>query len=108
MSMQGVQGEDRSKLTRSESAQIRRRSFALLLDIVKPHRRRFTATMIAAGAGGAGTLESTGVSMIGSPTRTPNVGPVSAKAARLASRKSAMTRDRGTHCRIRRNIFISR
>ena len=46
MSMQGVQGEDRSKLTRSESAQIRRRSFALLLDIVKPHRRRFIATMI--------------------------------------------------------------
>ena len=44
--MQGVQGEDRSKLTRSESAQIRRRSFALLLDIVKPHRRRFIATMI--------------------------------------------------------------
>lgn len=46
MSMQGVQGEDRSKLTRIESAQIRRRSFALLLDIVKPHRRRFIATMI--------------------------------------------------------------
>ena len=46
MSMQGVQGEDRSQLSRSESAQIRRRSFALLLDIVKPHRKRFIATMV--------------------------------------------------------------
>jgi ATP-binding cassette, subfamily B, bacterial len=46
MSMHGVSGEDRSALTKKESAQIRRRSFALLLDIVRPHRRRFIATMI--------------------------------------------------------------
>jgi len=46
MSMHGVSGEDRSALTKKESAQIRQRSFALLLDIVRPHRRRFIATMI--------------------------------------------------------------
>ena len=44
--MHGVSGEDRSALTKKESAQIRQRSFALLLDIVRPHRRRFIATMI--------------------------------------------------------------
>ena len=46
MSMQGVKGEDRSQLSREESKHIRRRSFALLLDIVKPHRKRFIATMV--------------------------------------------------------------
>lgn len=46
MSMLGVSGEDRNTLTKKESTQIRQRSFALLLDIVRPHRRRFIATMI--------------------------------------------------------------
>ena len=46
MSMHGVQGEDKNSLTKEQSKQIRRRSFALLLDIVTPHRRRFIATMV--------------------------------------------------------------
>ncbi|MFT6973436.1 MAG: ATP-binding cassette subfamily B protein [Pontimonas sp.] len=45
MSMMGVSGEDRNDLTREESAQIRRRSLTLLLDVMRPHRRRFGVTM---------------------------------------------------------------
>ena len=45
MSMMGVAGEERNDLTREESAQIRRRSLTLLLDVMRPHRRRFGVTM---------------------------------------------------------------
>jgi len=45
MSMMGVSGEERNDLTREESAQIRRRSLTLLLDVIRPHRRRFGVTM---------------------------------------------------------------
>ena len=40
MSMIGVKGEDRGDLTREESRRIRRRSVALLMDLLPPYRRQ--------------------------------------------------------------------
>lgn len=40
MTLQGVQGEERSDYTAAESKQIRQRSFALLLEVLRPSRGR--------------------------------------------------------------------
>jgi ATP-binding cassette subfamily B protein len=42
----GVAGEDRNDFTKAESAQIRRRSLRLLLDVLRPYRGRFVATIV--------------------------------------------------------------
>jgi ATP-binding cassette subfamily B protein len=41
-----VAGEDRNDFTKAESAQIRRRSLRLLLDVLRPYRGRFVATIV--------------------------------------------------------------
>ncbi|MCH1884279.1 ABC transporter ATP-binding protein [Agrococcus sp. ARC_14] len=46
MSVQGVQGEDRSDYTKAESKLIRARSRRLLGSLLKPHMRRIVLTMI--------------------------------------------------------------
>ena len=46
MSLIGVAGEDRNDFTKAESAQIRRRSLRLLLDVLRPYRGRFVATIV--------------------------------------------------------------
>lgn len=46
MSLIGVAGEDRNDFTKEESAQIRRRSLRLLLDVLRPYRGRFVATIV--------------------------------------------------------------
>ena len=43
MSMLGVKGEDRGDLTKEESRRIRRRSIALLMDLLPPYRRQVLA-----------------------------------------------------------------
>lgn len=58
MSVHGVSGEDRDDYTKEESREIRLRSRRLLLQLVRPHVRRITWTMllvvISAGAGVVG------------------------------------------------------
>jgi ATP-binding cassette subfamily B protein len=46
VSLIGVAGEDRNDFTKAESAQIRRRSLRLLLDVLRPYRGRFVATIV--------------------------------------------------------------
>jgi len=46
VSLIGVAGEDRNDFTKEESAQIRRRSLRLLLDVLRPYRGRFVATIV--------------------------------------------------------------
>jgi len=46
LSLIGVAGEDRNDFTKAESAQIRRRSLRLLLDVLRPYRGRFVATIV--------------------------------------------------------------
>ena len=46
MTVQGVQGEDRSDYTKAESKQIRARSRRLLGSLLKPHMTRVVLTMV--------------------------------------------------------------
>ncbi|HIY65037.1 MAG TPA: ABC transporter ATP-binding protein/permease [Candidatus Agrococcus pullicola] len=55
MTVFGVAGEDRHEYTKEESRQVRRRSRALLVDLVRPHIPRVIATivMVVLGTGAA-------------------------------------------------------